>query len=171
MTVAFTPEAERQIAEVLTRYPEEHRGAALIPVLYIAQAEFGYLTLEVMELVAERLGLPPSRVMNTATFYTMLRKKPVGQHHLQVCTNVSCWLRGADRMLAHLEERLGVNAGETTADKRFTLDECECLGSCGTAPAMQVGDEYVEELTIEKLDALLARLRNVPEQKPKGAPK
>ncbi len=158
MALSFSPAAETQIDEILGRYPEGQRLAALIPVLDLAQREFGYLTVEVMELVARRLEVPPSQVLNTATFYTMLRKKPVGAHHVQVCTNVSCWLRGSDDLLHHIEKRLGVAAGETTPDKRFTLEEVQCLGACGNAPVIQVDDDYHEELTVEKVDALLERL-------------
>ena len=158
-SLSFSPEAERKIGEILTAFPEDQPLAALIPVLYVAQNEFGYLTVEAMSLVAERLGLDPGQVLNTATFYTMLRKKPVGKHHVQVCTNVSCWLRGADDMVKHLEKRLGISLGETTEDKQFTLDEAQCLGSCGTAPMCQVDDDYHENLTEEALDELLGQLR------------
>jgi len=158
MALTFSPESERTIEDILKRYPADQRQAALIPVLNVAQDEFGYLTVEAMTLVAERLGLPPSQVLNTATFYTMLRKAPVGAHHVQVCTNVSCWLRGSDDLVRHIEKRLGIARGETTADKRFTLEEVQCLGACGTAPVMQVNDDYHEEMTPEKVDALLDTL-------------
>ena len=157
--LSFSTEAERKIEEILTAYPEDQPLAALIPALYVAQDEFGYLTVEAMSLVAERLKLDPGQVLNTATFYTMLLKKPVGKHHVQVCTNVSCWLRGADNMVKHLEKRLGVKLGETTEDKQFTLDEAQCLGSCGTAPMCQINDDYYEDLTEEILDELIEKLR------------
>ena len=159
MALSFSPEAEQKIEEILRVFPEDRHLAALIPVLYVAQKEFGYLTVEAMELVAGRLGLEPGQVLNTATFYTMLRKKPVGKHHVQVCTNVSCWLRGADDLVRHLEKRLNVSVGETTEDKLFTLEEVQCLGSCGTAPMAQIDDDYHENLTPEALDELLERLR------------
>lgn len=155
MALSFSPESERTIDDILKRYPADQRMAALIPVLNVAQDEFGYLTVDAMELVAQRLGLPPAQVLNTATFYTMLRKKPVGKHHVQVCTNVSCWLRGSDDIVRHLEQRLGISIGETTPDKRFTLEEVQCLGACGTAPVIQVNDDYHEDMTREKVDALL----------------
>jgi NADH:ubiquinone oxidoreductase subunit E len=98
-------------------------------------------------------------VYGVVTFYTMFNRKPVGRHKIEVCTNVSCMLRGSDRILAHLQSRLGVKTGETTADGTFTLVEAECLGSCGTAPAAQVGDEYYENLTEEAVDTLLSKLR------------
>lgn len=158
MALSFSSEAERRIGDILGRYPEEHRMAALIPVLDLAQAEFGYLTAEAMDLVARRLDVPPSQVLNTATFYTMLRKKPVGTHHVQVCTNVSCWLCGCDDLVRHIEKRLGIALGETTADRKFTLEGVQCLGSCGTAPVIQVNDDYYEDMTLEKVDELLDRL-------------
>ena len=158
MNPTFSPDAEQRIQAILARYPADQPMAALIPVLYLAQEEFRYLTVEVMSLVAERLSLPETQVLNTATFYSMLRKKPVGEHHVQVCTNVSCWLRGADDLLAHIERKLGVSLGETTADRKFTLDEVQCLGSCGTAPVVQIDDTYYENLTSEKVDALLDQI-------------
>lgn len=168
MALTFSPESERTIEGILQRYPAGERQAALIPVLHVAQDEFGYLTVETMELVARRLDLPPSQVLNTATFYTMLRKKPVGTHHVQVCTNVSCWLRGSDDLVRHIEKRLGMSRGETTADKRFTLEEVQCLGACGTAPVIQVNDDYYEEMTPEKVDALLDDLAEKGEPRPDG---
>ena len=159
MATSFSPRAEDKITAILERYPPEHHKAALIPVLALAQEEFGYLTVEVMELVASRLDLPPDTVMNTATFYTMLRKKPVGIHHVQVCTNVSCWLRGSDDIVRHLEKTLGISLGETTHDKCFTLEEVQCLGSCGTAPVVQIDDDYHEDVTPGALDETIERLR------------
>ncbi len=158
MTPEFSPEAERRVEAIRVRYPDDQPMAALIPVLYLAQEEFGYLTVEVMELVASRLSLPRAQVLNTATFYSMLRKKPVGKHHVQVCTNVSCWLRGADELLSHIEGKLGVLLGETTFDRTFTLDEVQCLGSCGTAPVVQIDDRYYENVTADEIDAVLDAL-------------
>lgn len=158
MTPSFSPEAEAKIDAILARYPDDQPMAALIPVLYLAQSEFGYLTVDVMSLVASRLDLPETQVLNTATFYSMLRKKPVGKHHVQVCTNVSCWLRGADEILAHIQKKLGVGLGETTADRKFTLDEVQCLGSCGTAPVVQIDDTYYENLSVDDVTTLLDEL-------------
>jgi NADH:ubiquinone oxidoreductase subunit E len=98
-------------------------------------------------------------VLGVVTFYTMFNKQPVGQHKIEVCTNVSCMLRNSDRILEHIEKRLHIKPGETTADRKFTLVEAECLGSCGTAPAMQVGDEYYEDLDEGKIDKILAELK------------
>lgn len=156
MALAFSPEAEARFQRLLTRYPE--RRAALIPTLVIANREFGWLSREVQQYVASRLDLPESFVLNTATFYTMLRKKPVGKHHVQVCINVACYLKGANALVAHLEKRLGIGLGETTPDGLFSLEGVQCLAACGTAPAIQVDDTYHENMTIEKLDALIDRL-------------
>ena len=157
MGLAFSPESETRFQRLLGRYP--NRQAALIPTLVIANREFGYLSRETMEYVASRLGLPESYVLNTATFYTMLRKRPVGKHHLQVCTNVACYLRGADQLGDHLKQRLGIGFGETTPDGVFSLEGVQCLATCGSAPAIQVNDAYFEDMTLEKVDALLESLR------------
>lgn len=157
MAPAFTTAVEREIDDIVSRYPE--RMAALIPVLYVAQREFGYLNREVLELVARRLDLPAAKVLNTATFYTMLQKRPLGRHHLQVCKTLSCYLRGSDHLLECLQRKLGIAAGETTDDKDFTLETVECLAACGTAPVVRVDDVYHENMTPEQLEALIDQLR------------
>ena len=168
MAIAFSPEADREIDAIVARYPE--RMAALIPVLYVAQGEFGYLTQQVLDLVAQRLDLPPAKVLHTATFYTMLHKKPVGRHHLQVCRNISCYLRGCDSLMAVIERKLGIGPGETTADKKFTLEGVECLAACGTAPVVRVNETYHEGMTPEKLEALIDELsKDQPPPEPKAA--
>ncbi len=152
-TITFTPDSEAQFQKVVVRYPE--KKAALLPALWIAQRQFGWLSEDVMAYVADRLGLFPAEVKSTATFYSMFYKKPMGRFHVQVCTNLSCYLRGSDELLHRCERRMGIHPGETTADGRFSLDYVECLGSCGTAPMMQVNDDFHEDLTFAKLDALL----------------
>ena len=112
-----------------------------------------------MTYVAERLGVAAAEVMNTATFYTMLRKKPVGKFHIQVCTNLSCYLRGSDELMGLLEKNLDIKCGQTTDDGCFTLDHVECLASCGTAPMMQVNDDYYENLTPGLVEELLSKWR------------
>jgi NADH-quinone oxidoreductase subunit E len=121
----------------------------------MAQRQFGWISPEAMKYVAGLLDLPVSHVYGVVTFYTMFNTKPVGKYHLQVCTNVSCMLRGGDRLLDHACRRLNVGHGETSADNRFTVTEVECLGSCGTAPAVQVNDDYHENLSVESFDKLL----------------
>ncbi len=149
---------DRDVAAIVQRYPPERKGAAILPVLRAAQELFGHLSPEVQRLAAARLGVSPARVDEVATFYAMFSTRPVGRHVVELCTNVSCCLTGAEPIWAHLRKKLGVKPGETTADGRITLREVECLGSCGTAPAMLVDDEMYERLTIEKVDEILGRL-------------
>jgi len=156
MAVEFPAEAKAKFEAILARYPE--RRAALMPTLWLAQKQFGYLSAEVMEYVASLLELTPAFVSSVASFYTMFYKKPMGKHHVQVCTNLSCTLVGAERLLDCLKDRLGVDVGETTADGRFSLDEVECLGSCGTAPMMQIDDDFWEDLTPESALEIIERL-------------
>jgi NADH-quinone oxidoreductase subunit E len=161
MDLSFTQDNDRRLRSLLDSYPT--RQACLLPALQLAQEQFGYLSHEVMLLVAERLELSPASVFSTATFYTLFNKRPVGRHHIQVCGNVSCFLRGGDAVLAALEQELGIKAGQTTADGRFTLSVVQCLASCGTAPSLQVNDSTHEEMTGEKAVALVRKLR---EEKP-----
>ncbi len=156
MPVEFSSEAMAKYETFLTRYPIKR--AAIMPTLWLAQEEFGWLSPEVMTYVAELLELPPAFVASVASFYTMYYKRPVGAHHVQVCTNLSCALRGADEFVDCLRIRLGVGVGGTTGDGRFTLSEAECLGSCGTAPMMQINDDYWEDLTPERTLEIVDRL-------------
>jgi NADH-quinone oxidoreductase subunit E len=149
---------EADLARLLARYPADQKAAAMLPALRIAQNLAGHLSSEAMALVAERLGVPPARAREVATFYSMFHTEPRGRHVIDVCTNVSCCLKGGERALAYLEKKLGVRAGQTTSDKRFTLREVECLASCGTAPVMQVDEAYVEDLTPARIDQTLAAL-------------
>jgi NADH-quinone oxidoreductase subunit E len=142
-----------KIDVLIAKYPE--RRSALIPSLHLVQAEARYLSPEVIGEVAQIFELSPNEVYEVASFYTMLYKKPVGRHVIQVCTNISCLLCDSDAIMAHLQERLGIKPGETTPDGRFTLLEVECLASCGTAPAVQIDDDYHENLTPAKLDVIL----------------
>jgi NADH-quinone oxidoreductase E subunit len=148
MPVQFSAETYKQFEEVLTHYPTKR--AAILPTFWLAQEEFGYLSPEVMEYVAQLLDLSPAYVAAVASFYTMFDKQPMGKFHLQVCTNLSCTLLGAERIVECLEKKLGIRLGETTADKKFSLSEVECLGSCGTAPVLQVSNgDYYENLTVD----------------------
>jgi len=156
MTVAFSPAAQAKFETYLTRYPIKR--AAIMPTLWLAQEEFGWLSPEVMLYVADLLELPPAFVASVASFYTMYYKRPMGRHHVQVCTNLSCALRGAEDIVTCLRGRLGIGVGETTADGIFSLSEAECLGSCGTAPMMQVNDDYWENLTPERTLEIVDRL-------------
>jgi NADH-quinone oxidoreductase subunit E len=152
----FSPEAEKKIDELIAKYPQKR--SAMIPMLFIAQAERGYLSDEVMEYVGRRLGLTYLDVMTTASFYTMFYRQPIGRYNIQLCTSISCWLCGCDEIKKHLEKKLGIKVGATTPDGRFTLTEVECLGSCGTGPAMQVNFDYHENLTPQQVDEILDKL-------------
>jgi NADH-quinone oxidoreductase subunit E len=138
------------------RYPT--KVALLLPALHAAQDETGWLSPDVMEEVAAYIGIHPAQVREVASFYTMYNLKPVGKYHLKICTNVACCLRGADELVEHVEKKYDIRCGETSRDKKITLMEEECLGACGTAPAMMLNDDYHENLTKESLDQLLDRL-------------
>ncbi|MBI1909427.1 MAG: NAD(P)H-dependent oxidoreductase subunit E [Deltaproteobacteria bacterium] len=158
----FTPENKKKVSEILKRYPEGKVGrqAALLPLLRLAQEQFGFVSEEVMTYVASILDIPPAQIYGVATFYTLFNKKPVGKYHLQVCTNLSCCMEGAEETLSHLEKRLCIRSGETTPDGKFTLSEVECLAACGSGPVIQVNEEYHEDLkTTENVDRLLERLK------------
>ncbi len=146
----------QQIQELMGKYPRKR--SALIPSLQLAQKEKGYLSPEVIAEIARLFDLSPNEVNEVATFYTMLYKKPVGKYVVQVCTNISCMLCNAEGIMDHLINKLGIKPGETSADKKFTLLEVECLGSCGTGPVVQINDTYYEDLTTEKMDQILDRL-------------
>ncbi len=151
------PEATRQRCDALVaRYPEMR--SALIPILHEVQGEAGYLSPEAVEWVAGYLGLSPADVMSVASFYDMLSLEPVGKHLIYVCQNLTCTLLGAERLIRHLESKLGIRMGETTADGKITVKRMECLASCGTAPSIQVDGVYHHQVTPEKLDALLDEL-------------
>jgi len=161
MAAPFSDEQQRafdeELAKLSARYPAGHAAAALLPALRYCQEVLGHLPAEALEQVATKLKVPTVRAREVASFYAMLHLEPHG-HVIDVCTNVSCSLRGAEKVLAYLEQRLGIKAGQTTANKRFTLRQAECLASCGTAPVMQVNEEFVENLTPEKIDEVLSRL-------------
>ena len=157
MSVKFSPETLKKFEETVNRYPKKE--AAMLPVLYLAQQEFGYLGEEAIAYVAKILEQPPARVHGVVSFYTMLNMKPIGRHHIQVCRTLPCALRGAEKITGFLKQKLGIELGQTTADRRFTLSEVECLASCGTAPMMQINDDYYESLTEAKVTEILESLK------------
>ena len=157
MALEFSAQAKQRIERLLTQYPT--RQAALLPVLHLAQDEFGYLPDEALHLVAETLQLPPAHVFGVITFYTMFHREKSGRNELMVCTNVSCMLRGGYDILHHIERRLGIKAGESTPDGAFHLVEEECLAACANAPMMICGDRYYLDLTPQKVDTILEDLR------------
>ena len=152
----LSADTRQKIEALIQRYPQAR--SALIPSLQLAQAEAGYLSPEIIREVAKIFRLSPNEVYEVASFYTMLFKKPVGQYVIQVCTNISCLLCNCEEIMAHLQQRLGIKPGETTPDRKFTLMEVECLASCGTAPVVQINEDYHENLTVEKLDRILDSL-------------
>ncbi len=131
----------------------------MLPVLYLAQEEFGHLGTEAIEYVSKLMEVPPTRVQGVVTFYTMLYSKPIGKYHIQVCRTLPCALMGGERITSFLATKLGIQVGETTADGKFTLSEVECLASCGTAPVMQINDDYYEGLTEKKIEQILQDLK------------
>lgn len=154
----LTPEREKKIDELLTRYPSSR--SALLPALWVVQEQYGWISLELQRYLAIRLGITPEQVREVVTFYSMYNDRPVGKYHLQVCCTTPCMLMGSDDVIGYLEKTLDVRRGQTTEDGLFTVSQVECLGSCGTAPMLQVNREkYDENLTTEKVDALLERLR------------
>lgn len=153
----FSEKSKSEIQEILKRYP--NRQAALLPVLWLAQREFEWISPEVIELVARELDLSPAHVYGVVTFYTMYHQTPPGKYRLQLCQTLPCALMGSEKIMDHLKARLEIDAGETTADGRFTLTTVECLASCGTAPAMRVNEKYYEDLTPEKIDEILESLK------------
>jgi NADH-quinone oxidoreductase E subunit len=140
------------------RYPK--KTALILPALHQAQDELGWLPKEALQEIGEYIGVHPAQIREVASFYTMYNLKPVGQNHLKICTNVACCLRGADELMEFAEKKLGIKCGETTPDGKFTLAEEECLGACTTAPAMMANDDYVENLTIESLNAFIDQAMN-----------
>jgi NADH-quinone oxidoreductase subunit E len=145
-----------EIKQFKGKYPDPR--SALLTALHVAQREHGWLSPEVMRDVAEAMELPSTEVASVASFYTMFNRQPVGENLIQVCTNISCSLLGAEHIVEYLKSKLGIDVGETTPDNKFTLVIVECLGSCGTAPMMQINDTYYENLTDEKIDQILEEL-------------
>jgi len=164
----FDERNEKRFQETLKKYPT--RMAALLPTLWLAMLQNGYLTDEILEYVAGRLELSPVHVFAVAEFYTMFRTEPMGKYHIQLCRNLSCTFRGSEDLLARLAEEHGIFPGETTDDGVFSLELVECLGSCATAPVMRINDVYCENLTIDKLDQIIANCRagNDPLEEPMG---
>jgi NADH-quinone oxidoreductase E subunit len=157
MPVEFSQESLKKFDAIVGRYPKKE--AAMLPVLYLAQKEFGYLSPEAIEYVAGIMDVPVARVYGVVTFYTMLNMKPIGRHHIQVCRTLPCALAGAERITAAIRDKLRIGVGETTADGKFTLSEVECLASCGTGPMMQVNDDYYENLNEQRVGEILDKLK------------
>ncbi|KAB0796230.1 hypothetical protein PPYR_10291 [Photinus pyralis] len=165
----FSPENLKRVDAILAIYPEGHKRAAMIPLLDLAQRQYGWLPLSAMHKVAEILDLPRMRVYEVATFYTMFIRKPIGKYHLQVCTTTPCWLRGSDDILSTIKNHLKINVGDTTCDKLFSLSEVECLGACVNAPMVQINDDYYEDLTCDDMIEILDELKDG--KRPRAGPR
>jgi NADH-quinone oxidoreductase subunit E len=154
----FSPEVEAEIDRHLAKYPPDRKRSAILPLMFIVQRERGgWLDPPGVAYLADRLGVRITDIWEVATFYSMINMKPVGRYHIQICKTLSCKIMGADKIAEHCSKRLGIKPGETTPDGQFSLSLVECLGSCGTAPMLQVGFDYHENLTTEKVDELLER--------------
>lgn len=164
--IEFSQEIMQEISRITSQYPPDKQKSAILPLLHIAQKEFGgWLSVDVMDYVARLLHLQPIEVYEVATFYSMYNTKPVGRVVIEVCQTSPCCLNGAERIIEYIEKKLDVRTGETTKDGMFTLKTVECLGACGYAPMFQVGENFHEYLTEEKVDILLDKFRKEAEQK------
>jgi len=156
MSPELTDRAKKKIEEIASRYASKE--AALLPVLHLVQREIGFISSQEEKQVAHLLDIKPIKVREVVTFYTMYSQEAIGKYHIQVCSNLSCCLLGADSLIDHLKEKLGIGVGETTADKKFTLTTVECLGACEQAPCMMVNFDYFGNLDKEKIDNILGNL-------------
>lgn len=156
MSFEFTKENEEKFNALLKRYPD--KKALSLPGLWIIQYQEGYISSDAIEFLADKLETSAMDVYSIASFYTMFNLKPVGKYHIQLCKTLSCMLNGSENLLAHLEKKLGIKSGETSEDGRFTISQVECLGYCDKSPCISLNDEYIGDLTIEKLDNILDKL-------------
>lgn len=156
MDIKFTEENLKKLEDIKNHYPVP--SAALLPALWLAQEQFGWISLDTMKYIGTLLDIPYEQVYGVVKFYTMINSAPKGKYHFEVCTNISCMLRGGYDILKYLSDKLNIKPGGTTEDGLFSLSEVECLGSCGTAPMMQLNEHYEENLTKEKLDKIISEL-------------
>ena len=157
--MTFSPELEAKFDKLLASYPAGRQRSAVIPMLLFAQDEVGSVTPELVEEVARRTGITALQVNEVVTYYSMLHKQPLGRHHVQICTNISCLLAGGEELWQHACKRLGIGHKQVTADGEFSLEEVECMGACSWAPAIQVNYDFHHHVTPEKLDQLIESLR------------
>ncbi len=155
----FTADNLKQAEDVIRRYPPGKQAAATMPLLDLAQRQAGWLPRTAMDYVAKLLRVPLIRVYEVATFYTMYRLHPIGRYHVKICTNLSCWLCGSEKIVKTCRDVLGVNIGETTLDEQFTIEEIECAGACVNAPIVQIGDDYFEDLDSDSMQKILEALK------------
>ncbi|MGD0200300.1 MAG: NAD(P)H-dependent oxidoreductase subunit E [Bryobacteraceae bacterium] len=159
--MTFSPELEARFEKLLASYPEDRRRSAVVPMLLFAQDEIGSVTPELIQEVARRTGITPLQVDEVVSYYSMLRRKPLGKHHIQICTNVSCLLLGGAELWEHACRKLGIAHQQITPDGQFSLEEVECIGACSWAPALQVNYDFHHQMTPEKLDQLIENLRKL----------
>jgi NADH-quinone oxidoreductase subunit E len=157
--MSFSPQLEARFEKLLRSYPPGRQRAALIPMLLYAQDEVGAVTPEVVEEISRRLGISVLEIEEVVSYYSMLRRRPAGRHHIQICTNISCLLLGAEQLWEHACRRLGIGNRQVTPDGQFSLEEVECIGACSWAPALMVNYDYHHHMTPEKLDRLIESLR------------
>src|ERR1041384_6152780 len=161
MSVVFSEDKLKEVSRLIGRYPEGKQKSALLPLLHLAQETFGgWLSVETMDYVASLLHIEPIEVYEVATFYSMYNLKPVGKYMFEVCQTGPCMLNGSEKIIDYIKQKLGINIGETTSDGLFSLKTVECLGACGYAPMMQMGKNYREHLTKEKVDSIINECRN-----------
>lgn len=158
MEFKFTPENLERINAEIKKYPKKQ--SAVMAALYIAQEQNGYITTEIMNEIAQLLDMHPHDVLGVVTFYTMYHQKPMGKYHIQVCTNVSCMLRGGYEIWNQVKDKLGIDHMQVSSDGKFSLEEVECMGSCGTAPMFAINEDYFENLTKEKVNEIIDSLKN-----------
>ncbi|MBN1271699.1 MAG: NADH-quinone oxidoreductase subunit NuoE [Candidatus Aminicenantes bacterium] len=156
MSPQFSEKALKQVEKIVARYP--HKEAALLPVLVLARREFGRIAEEEEKLVAAILGIKPIKVREVVTFYSMLNREKIGKYHIQVCSNISCTVMGAETLLDHIRKKIGIEPGQTTEDGKFSLSTVECLGACEMAPCMMVNEHYYGNLDKKKIDKILDKM-------------
>lgn len=159
--MTFSPELEARFSKLLESYPPGRRRSAMVPMLLYAQDEVGHVSKELIDEVAQRVGLEPLKVEEVASYYSMLHRKPMGKYHVQVCTNISCMLTGGAELYEHACRKLGIGHKEVTSDGQISIEEVECIGACSWAPAIQVNYDFHHHVTPEKLDRLLDGLRKL----------
>lgn len=165
---AFKPEYVERANKIIAKYPAGRQASAVIPLLDLAQRQEGWVTRPAIDAIAKMLDMPSIRVLEVATFYTMFELHPVGKHHIQVCTNLPCQLRGSDHIVKACKDKLGIGLGERTADGQFSLMEVECAGACVNAPMAQIGDDYFEDVTADSMGKIIDALKRG--EKPKHGP-
>ena len=157
MSFEFSEENEQKFQELLTKYPK--KDSLMLPSLWMIQHQESWISPEAMEYLAKRLDTSPMNIYSVASFYTMFHLKPIGKYNIQVCKTLSCMLRGSEDIKKHIENRLGIKAGESTKDMKFTITEVECLGSCGTAPCVCINDDYIQNTTPAIIDEIINELK------------